>query len=175
MDKRRTIYKLWDLRGCIFLSLINLLFGAFLLGVLKAFPKLMLAKIEENLLLGINIEQNSMGLKSLVGDSVFLFHATATEAMIFSIISLIAILFLIRLNGGIIIRKIIAWTITVGISLINFASIMIALRFMNTASQSFAHKGFNIITFIGLIFFFFGLILLFFKSLKDLTQARPMK
>jgi hypothetical protein len=175
MDKRRTIYKLWDLRGCIFLSLINLLFGAFLLGVLKAFPKLIFAKIEENLLTGIDIEQNSVGLKSLVGDSAFLFHSTAIESMVLSLVALIAILFLIRLNGGLIIRKIIAWTISVGVSFVNFASLMIALRFMATGSQTFANHGFNIVTFFGLMIFLSGLSLLFFKSLKDLSQTRPMK
>jgi hypothetical protein len=175
MDKRRTIYKLWDLRGCIFLSLINLLFGAFLLGALKAFPKLILAKIEENILNGVDYEQNALSLKSLVGDSAFLFHSTATESMLYALIALIAILFLIRLNGGIIIRKIVAWTISIGVSMINFASIMISLRFMASASQPFANQGYLVITIVGLVFFLFGLSLLFFKSLKDLSQTRPMK
>jgi len=175
MDKRRTIYKLWDLRACIFLSLINLLFGAFLLAALKAFPKLIFAKIEENLLTGIDINQNTTILKALVGDSAYLFHTTAMEAMILSLISLIAILFLIRLNGGIAIRKIVAWSITLGVSLVNFASVMIAFRFMTSASQNFALQTYGLVSIMGLILFLSGVSLLFFKSLKDLTQAHLIK
>ncbi|MEA1874323.1 MAG: hypothetical protein U9N51_07850 [Bacteroidota bacterium] len=175
MDKRRTIYKLQDLKGCVFLSLINMLFGGLLLAVLKGFRVLLFDKIEESLLIGVDLEQNSIGLKDLVGDSVFLFHSTAIETLVLSTISLISILFLIRLNGGVLIRRIVAWTITIGISLINFASIMIALRFMTTASHTFANQGYNVVTIFGVIIFLIGLSLLFFKSLKDLIQTNPRK
>lgn len=168
MDKRKTIYKLRNFRLCIILSFINLLFGAFLLGVLNAFPKLVSQKIEENLLGGINIDPNTINFNNLVSDSIYLFQNVALQAMILSLIALTAILFLIRFNGGIINRRIIAGAITLGFTIINFASIMIALRFMTTGSHMLANQGYSVGLIIGFIFFLSGLTFLFFKTLRDL-------
>jgi len=173
MDKRKTIYKLRDLRACIFFSFINLLFGTYLLAVITAIPRLILSKIEESLLIGLSsdTDDNVILTKNLVRESNDLFYNASIQFIVLSIVALIAILLLIRLNGKLIIRRVIAGTIISGISLINFASIMIALRFMNSASHAFASQGYNVVIILGYALFLLGLSSLFFKTLMDLTKT----
>lgn len=176
MDKRRTIYKLWDLRGCIFISLLNLIFGVFLLAILKTFPHLVTLKIQENLLNIIEgeLEEKYAIVQSFVDESIFLFHSTALESLTFAIVAITTILILIRLNGNIKIRKIIAWLVVLGITIVNVTSIFTALNFLETGSLNLASQGLRVFTLIGFLLFIGGLCFLFVKTLKDLTQPHSV-
>jgi uncharacterized membrane protein YgdD (TMEM256/DUF423 family) len=172
MDKRRTIYKLQDLSGSLLLALTNLLVGSGLLFGLKVFPNFVKNKIQLCLmqLFDVNISPNMDILNEQIIRSVDLFHVTALEIILTSIVSLVCILFLIRSNGKVLIRKIISWIISLGVFLMTLFSIMVSVRFMSCADLLVAHKGLGFINVIGSLLFIAGLILLFFKSFKDLTD-----
>lgn len=172
MDKRRTIYKLRDLRGSLLLVLITLLAGSGLLFVINVFPHFVKGKIQLSLmqLLDMNISSNMDVLNEQVIRSVDLFHITAFEIILTSIVSLVCILLLIRLNGKMIIRKTISWIISLGVFLMTLYSIMVSVRFMSCLDLFDAYKGLGFINVLGSSLFIVGLILLFFKSFKDLTE-----
>ncbi len=176
MDKRRTIYKLWDLRGCIFISMLNLIFGALLLAVMKAFPRLVTSKIQESLLsiLDGDMEEKYAVIQSFVDESLFLFHSTAIECLVFALVALVTILILIRLSGKIKIRKIIAWLVVLGITVANLSSVLTSLKFLETGSLNMASQGFRVLSILGFLMFIGGLCFLFVKTLKDLTQPRSV-
>ena len=174
MDKRRTIYKLVDLRGCIFLAIINVIFGTFLLAGLKSFPHIISFRIQEGLLATLegDLSEKMSVLHNLADKSMFYFINSATNTIMFSAISMISVLLLIRLNGELIYRKIVSWMLILGVTIINIASFYYSVRFMNSGSSLIANEGVGFLNSIGYILFIGGLIVLFLKTLKDLSQPR---
>jgi hypothetical protein len=171
MDRRRTIYKLRDLRISMILSLLNLLGGLVFWSVLKTIPLSIQSGIHNKMLIKLTDNADIFAsAHTITKDIMALFHKTSLEIIIISLIPIASILLLIRLNGNLKTRKFISGTLTAGTSIVNLAAVAFLLRYINLASTELASYGIRIIFGIGVLLLITGFIILVFKVLNDLTS-----